>query len=108
MRAKGQLNERQADLLARIVSYEASVSLEDSTLALTMYALCRRGRDSPRKLRIRDTDGDLSANWFRNQHLPAHPARRRRDRPHRLGQDATAGTPSVAGSAEPVTLESRT
>lgn len=66
MRAKGQLNERQADLLARIVSDEASVSSEDSTLALTVYALRRRGRDSPRKLRIRDTDGDLSANWFRN------------------------------------------
>jgi len=55
MRAKGQLNERQADLLTRIVSDEASVSSEDSTLALTVYVLRRRGRDSPRKLRIRDT-----------------------------------------------------
>ena len=33
---------------------------------LTVYALRRRGKDSPRKPRIRDTDGHLSANWFRN------------------------------------------
>lgn len=43
MRAKGQLNERQADLLARIVSDEVSVTSRDSTLALTVYALRRRG-----------------------------------------------------------------